>query len=72
LLGRYHQQLLAAGVTDYGWEELWWDYRLCVLRKLFLPPHQWATGHSPSIWWNHLQRVLLAFDDLGCEELLDG
>ena len=72
LLNRYHGQLLAAGVAGYSWDQFWWDYRLCVLRKLFLPPHQWATGHTPSIWWNHLQRIMLAFDDLGCEELLDG
>ena len=70
LLERYHTQLLAAGVSDYDWEHLWTDYRLCVLRKLFLAPHQWATGHEPNIWWNHLERVMLAFDDLNCAELI--
>lgn len=70
LLQRYHAQLVSAGVSDYSWERLWQDYRLCVLRKLFLPPHQWATGHEPNIWWNHLERVMSAFEDLSCEELL--
>lgn len=71
LLKRYHRGLVQAGVRSYSWDRLWFDYRLCVLRKLFLPPHLWATGHTPNIWWNHLQRILLAFDDLGCADLLD-
>jgi hypothetical protein len=24
----------------------------------------------PVIWWNNLERILLAVDDLGCRELL--
>lgn len=71
LLQRYHARLVAAGVSDYSWDRLWQDYRLCVLRKLFLPPHQWATGHEPNMWWNHLERVVLAFEDLHCGELLE-
>jgi hypothetical protein len=23
------------------------------------------------IWWSHLERILQAFDDLGCEEFLE-
>lgn len=71
LLRRYHAQLVAAGISDYDWDRLWQDYRLCVLRKLFLPPHLWATGHTPNIWWNHLERVMLAFEDLECAALLE-
>jgi hypothetical protein len=30
----------------------------------------WAFAIPPWIWWNNLQRILLAVDDLGCRELL--
>jgi len=71
LLRRYHECLAANGVAGYSWDECWADYRLCVLRKLFHPAWQWDTGHHPNIWWNHLERVFTAFDDLHCAELLE-
>lgn len=70
LLERYYDRLCENGVTDYSWEQLWNDYRLCVLRKLFHPAWQWDTGHHPNIWWNHLERVMLAFEDLDCRQIL--
>lgn len=70
LLRQYHDRLCENGVADYSWEQLWSDYRLCVIRKLFHPPWQWATGHHPNIWWNHLERVMMAYEDLECSELL--
>ena len=71
LLRQYHERLCENGVADYSWEQLWSDYRLCVIRKLFHPAWQWATGHHPNIWWNHLERVLTAYEDLHCRELLN-
>ena len=71
LLQRYHERLVAHGVQQYLWNDCWADYRLCVLRKLFHPAWQWDTGHHPNIWWNHLERIWSAFDDLKCAELLD-
>ncbi len=71
LLENYYERLCADGVTDYSWEQLWNDYRLCVIRKLFHPAWQWATGHHPNIWWNHLERVMTAYEDLECRELLE-
>lgn len=71
LLRRYHECLGASGVQGYTWDACWADYRLCVLRKLFHPAWQWDTGHHPNIWWNHLERVWSAFEDLQCTELLD-
>jgi hypothetical protein len=26
---------------------------------------------GPWLWWSHLERIFQAFDDLGCEELLE-
>jgi hypothetical protein len=70
LLKQYYDRLCEVGVADYSWEQLWSDYRLCVIRKLFHPAWQWATGHHPNIWWNHLERVMAAYEDLKCRELL--
>lgn len=72
LLKQYHHRLRENGVADYSWDQLWSDYRLCVIRKLFHPAWQWATGHHPNIWWNHVERVLTAYEDLDCRELLKG
>jgi thiamine kinase-like enzyme len=71
LLRRYYDRLCEDGVTDYSWDQLLYDYRLCVIRKLFHPAWQWATGHHPNIWWNHLERVMTAYEDLRCHELLN-
>lgn len=72
LLRQYYERLCENGVMDYSWEQLWNDYRLCVIRKLFHPAWQWETGHHPNIWWNHLERVMMAYEDLECRELLNG
>jgi len=32
---------------------------------------QEANGIPPLIWWNNLERCLMAVDDLGCRDLLD-
>ena len=70
LLRQYHDRLYENGVGHYSWEQLRHDYRLCVIRKLFHPAWQWDTGHEPNIWWNHLERVMTAYEDLECRELL--
>jgi hypothetical protein len=34
----------------------------------------WACGDDlpdiPWVWWNHLERILMAVNDLGCRDLL--
>jgi len=70
LLQRYHRRLQAGGVHHYTWDECYADYRLSVLRLLFHPAWQWEHGGPPDIWFNHLERLHLAFEDLHCEELL--
>jgi hypothetical protein len=46
------------------------DYRRSVLWHITKPVWQWTTGIPPVIWWNNLERILVAVDDLGCRELL--
>ena len=43
---------------------------LAAIRNLFIPMRQWAAKLWPAIWWPHLERALLAFEDLQCRELL--
>jgi hypothetical protein len=69
-LRRYHDELANAGVRGYSFEALWRDYRLSVLWQISTPMWQANHGLPPWIWWNHLERIFRAVDDLDCLELL--
>ena len=70
LLDHYHAALLANGVTGYHRRALQDDYRLAALFRLQTPVWQAAFNIPPVIWWNNLERILLAIDDMDCRELL--
>jgi hypothetical protein len=70
LLDRYQATLLAHGVRDYDRQALEDDYRLAVLWQIALPVWQATYDIPPVIWWNNMERILLAFDDLDCRDLL--
>jgi hypothetical protein len=70
LLDRYHAELLAHGVTGYDRPALDDDYRLSVLWQIATPVWQANYNIPPVIWWNNLERIFLAVEDLGCRELL--
>ncbi len=70
LLDRYHESLLAHGVRGYDRAMLAEDYRRCVLWQATTPVWQAINGIPPVIWWNNLERVMLAVEDLGCRDLL--
>ena len=72
LLRRYHTALLAHGVNRYDWEDCRSDYRLSVVRQLFIPVLFWLHRLPPGAWWPHLENAALAFEDLSCAELLQG
>lgn len=71
LLDTYHETLLAGGVKGYDRQMLADDYRHEVLWHITNPVWQWSVGIPPVIWWNNLERIFLAVDDLNCHELLD-
>jgi hypothetical protein len=71
LLRRYHDALLAHGVTGYPWEALLDDYRWSALWQILTPMWQATLKLPPVIWWGHLERAMLAFEDLDCAPLLD-
>jgi hypothetical protein len=70
LLDRYHAALLAHGVRGYERRALDDDYRLSVLLQILTPVLQAAYDLPPWVWYHHLERLMLAVDDLGCRELL--
>ncbi len=71
LLRLYQEALEAHGVRGYGFDALWRDYQLAVVEQLALPVFQAVAKIGPWLWWGHLERIMLAFEDLGCEELLN-
>jgi hypothetical protein len=71
LLDCYHATLLECGVTGYDRAALAEDYRLAVLWQATAPIWQAMSNIPPLIWWNNLERIFLAVDDLDCRALLD-
>ena len=67
LVQRYYDGLLQSGVQDYQWEDCWHDYRLSIIRNLFIPINSFRDSKYS---WENLERSLLSFHDLECEELL--
>ena len=70
LLRRYHQRLLEHGIVGYTWENCFYDYRLAVIDSLFFPMWQRSVGINDLIWWHNFERLMTAYHDLRCEELL--
>jgi hypothetical protein len=71
LLAAFHEELLAGGVAGYDRRALQDDYRLSVLWQTTRPIWMRSVGFEPRMWWNNLERIHLAVDDLDCRELLD-
>ena len=70
LLDRYHEALLLNGVRDYDRGELDADCRFLTLWQITWPVWQAEYGIPPVIWWNNMERAMLAVDDVGCRDLL--
>ena len=71
LLDLYHAELLSHGVRDYDRRALDDDYRLSALWCLTTPVWQSGANLPPVIWWNNLERIHMAVEDLGCRDLLE-
>jgi thiamine kinase-like enzyme len=71
LVAQYHAALIAENVNGYDRRSLDDDYRLSVLWLITRPVWQAMAGIGGGVWWNNLERIFLAVDDLGCRELLD-
>jgi hypothetical protein len=64
LVKRYHEGLLAHGVTTYSWETCWQDYRRSAAEQFLVPLRWWATDGL------FVERALRGFRDLACDETL--
>ena len=71
LLHHYHAELVRRGVRGYDVDALVADYRLSAVSLFAIPVWQATEKIPAAIWWSHFERAMLAFDDLGCAELLD-
>jgi hypothetical protein len=72
LLQRYHDQLMAHGVTGYSLDQLWTDYRLMIPIGVYIAVECSRDGPNIDgrfVWLPHLRRTLTACDDLNCAEL---
>jgi len=70
LLQDYYGKLLASGIENYSWDDLWLDYRFGVVRNLTIPLLFWNRGVPANRWQHCLRCVLAAYDDLRCDEVL--
>jgi hypothetical protein len=70
LLDLYHAELVSCGVAGYDRRALHDDYRLSALWLIMRPVWQAMNNIAPRVWWNNLERIMLAVDDLGCRDLL--
>jgi thiamine kinase-like enzyme len=75
LVRRYHDRLVENGVTGYDWDACWYDYRLFAARNLLVPLWAWTRAQRLGRrWgfhrWMQVEKALLAFEDLGCAEIL--
>jgi thiamine kinase-like enzyme len=72
-LKRYHAALHQKGITDYAWNQLLDDYRLCVVEALMVAV-EWGVLESDRermrwLWTQEMRKAMAAFEDLGCEAL---
>jgi len=72
ILKRYHEQLIKNGVTDYAWQQLYDDYRLCVAICVYVAVEYCRGGVNERwvhVWLQMLKNTLTACDDLECKSL---
>lgn len=70
ILRRYHECLLANGVTAYSWEQLLLDYRLSIVNSVYVAT-EWCRNEEDCVqmkwaWFPMLQRAMITFFDHNC------
>jgi hypothetical protein len=43
-----------------------------VIKNLLYPAWQWSWGGMVDVWWNHMERIFAAYQDLNCGAIVDG
>ncbi|HZU11943.1 MAG TPA: phosphotransferase [Chloroflexota bacterium] len=70
MLERYLAELRSAGVTDYDWDMLQYDYRLALIYMIFYPVWDALDGSGRDYWWPKMQCLTSAYRDWDCQELI--
>jgi hypothetical protein len=70
LIRAYYECLIATGVLDYSWDQLWTDYRLSAIRNLNIPVIFRTQGKHEETWTKALDRAFESYYSLECDELL--
>jgi hypothetical protein len=73
MLRRYHATLRTRGVRGYSFEQLYDDYRLCIVETIGVAV-EWCVNEEDWermrwVWWPKLQRGIAAYEDLHCAEI---
>ena len=69
ILKQYHAHLIKNDILNYSWEQLYNDYRLCVVMCVYIATEYCRGGINEKwvhVWLPMLQRALTACDDLDC------
>lgn len=70
ILMHYHEHLVLNGVKGYTWDQLYEDYRLCVVMGIYIAVEYCRGGVNEPwthVWLPMLQRTLTAIDDFNCQ-----
>jgi thiamine kinase-like enzyme len=70
LLEFYYMQLIQNGIENYSYSDFMYDYKWSIIHLMFLPVLQWNNKSWAGIWFNHLERIFSAYEDLKCNELI--
>ena len=66
-----HAELECRSVLDYTGETCLADYRLFVAKLPLGVAWMWHRRLAPLVWWDHLERPLLAFEDTDSWQVLE-
>lgn len=70
VLELYHAELAAAGVRDYSFADLCFDYRLALIYWVLVPIQDARDGSKPGYWQPKMRCLIDAFRDWNCQQLL--
>lgn len=70
LLRLYYNHLISSSIDNFSWEQCLTLYNVSVIKLLFRPVQQWINHMSSRIWWQELDRVFCACEDLKCIKYL--